>query len=210
MKIAIPTLIVVCGLSCGCRLPSMFAAAPSSGEKPPTAPPTEAQAQAAAQAQMKARLAKMKIHSRPKAPVKAASSAAHLAAAPVAVTLTSDKKRYKRGQVVSFKITARNTSKKPQKLGFTSGQNFDLAAQPAVYNGNPATMPRWNWSYGRFFIQSISEMTLAPNTSKSWTATWNQADNNGKQLPRGAYRIEARLTANNDIKARPITITLVD
>ncbi len=199
MKIA-STLLAVCGLSLGSiSRAAMLFAAPLAAEKAPVAPPTKAQAQEKARSHVGA-----KVKAQKKAPVKA--PAKKVSSALIVVTLRSDKKTYKRGETVSFVLTARGASARPQTLSLTSGQNFDITARLA----KAGSLPAWQWSRGRYFIQVISVANLRKGDEQVWTAKWKQIDNQGKELPRGAYRIEARLTANNGITAPPIRITLVD
>ena len=210
MKIAASTLIATCGLSIasGCiSPPAMLFAAPLAFEKAPAPPPpaSGAQATSKAQAQEKARSqVRAKVKAQKKAPVKA--PAKKVSFAPIVVTLRSDKKTYKRGETVSFVLTARGASARPQTLSFSSGQSFDITARLA----KAGSLPAWQWSRGRYFIQVVSVASLAKGEERVWKTKWRQTDDQGKELPRGAYRIKARLAANNGITAAPITITLVD
>lgn len=209
MKIAASTLIAACGLSIasGCISPqAMLFAAALAIEKAPVAPPTASRAQAKAKAQAREK-ARSQAQAKEKAQKKAVKAPAKkVSFAPIVVTLRSDKKTYKRGETVSFVLTARGASVRPQTLSFSSGQSFDITARLA----KAGSLPAWQWSRGRYFIQVVSVATLRKGEERVWKTKWRQTDDQGSEVPRGAYRIEARLAANNGITAAPITITLVD
>jgi Copper amine oxidase N-terminal domain/Intracellular proteinase inhibitor len=128
------------------------------------------------------------------------------AASPITVTLTADKDTYRAGETVAFTVTARNDSAIGQELNFSSGQSFDITVLPAGKEDSP----RWDWSYDRRFTMELRTLALAPGETKTWSTTWDQKDNEGAVMPRGAYEAKAKLTANGHIPAAPITLTLTD
>jgi hypothetical protein len=123
----------------------------------------------------------------------------------VTATISADKGKYARGQIVHFTLILRNTSKSAQKLTFNTGQSFDITATAA---GQP--QPAWRWSQGKMFTMALRNMTLKAGQTQTWTATWEQNDGNGNAVPRGDYNVVGRITANGGIEAQPITITLTD
>lgn len=123
--------------------------------------------------------------------------------ATLSAIITAEKKTYARGQLVRFTLTVRNTGKNAQKLTFNSGQSFDITATPS---GRPE--PAWRWSHDKMFTMALRELTLKAGATQSWTATWEQTDNDGNPVPRGEYSIAGRIVANGGIAAPPLTITL--
>lgn len=123
----------------------------------------------------------------------------------LAATITADKKTYSRGQIVRFNLTLRNTGKSVQKLTFSSGQSFDITATPAG-----RTEAAWRWSHDKMFTMALRDVSLRAGETQSWTATWEQTDNNGNPLPRGEYSVVGSITANGGIDTPPLAITLVN
>ena len=128
-------------------------------------------------------------------------------APPIAVTLQITPNPARRGTVVGFSLTARNTGPKTQTLRFNSGQSFEIIATPEAAKDGAAV---WHWSHGKSFMQSLRSEKLAPGQAKTWTATWNQSDDRAATLPRGKYTITAQVTANGGLKAAPAMLELTD
>ncbi len=122
----------------------------------------------------------------------------------IAVSLTADKTTINRGQLVTFTITARNTTDTPQKLIFASGQRFDVVASGT--NGKEA----WRWSQGKAFTMMFGNVNWRPGETKTWTATWEQNDNNNNTLPRGQYQVRAELASTPRLTTESTTLTLTD
>lgn len=119
--------------------------------------------------------------------------------------LTLPKTRFARGEIVPLVVTLRNNSKQAQTLRFTSGQRFDFWL---TRQGQKAIV--WRWSKGKMFTQNLRAQTLEAGQSLSFQDTWNQADNAGEIVPRGAYLLHGIVTANKGIEAAPVTIELTD
>jgi hypothetical protein len=128
------------------------------------------------------------------------------ASSSISVSLTTDKNSYRRGETVSFTITARNNSTTTRELNFSSGKSFDITVVPV----GKADSPRWDWSRGMMFTMAMRTESLAPGETKSWEATWNQTDNARAVMPRGSYEARAKVTANGGIAAPSITLNLID
>ncbi len=126
-------------------------------------------------------------------------------ASAIEVKFRSDKRNYKSGETVMFTLVARNTSKQEQILNFRSGQSFDISVTPTNQNRE---LWRWDWSFGRFFRQALRSKTLKPNQTISLSATWDKTDNSGNPMPAGEYSVNAKITANDDIEAKSILLTL--
>ncbi len=127
------------------------------------------------------------------------------AESPLQVTLATDKDSYARGATIQFTITVHNTSKIMQALQFRSGQSFDITATP-----EGKSEAAWRWSHDKFFTMALRSERLRPDEKKTYTATWDQTDNQGNVVARGSYVMEAKITANGGIKAAPLTLKLAD
>lgn len=84
--------------------------------------------------------------------------------------------------LITFTVTIRNRSDALRTLTLPSGQTHDCI----VYSETDQEV--WRWSAGRVFIQTLTELTLAPGESQSFTATWDLTDRQGAPLPPGEYR----------------------
>jgi hypothetical protein len=124
----------------------------------------------------------------------------------IAVVLTADKSTYRRGDIVTFTITARNTTNTAQRLTFASGKRFDVVATPEGENKEAV----WRWSSGKMFTQIFGDVNWRPGEIKTWTATWDQTNNGGNVLPRGRFNIQSELASTPRLTSAPLTITLAD
>ncbi|MBM7554069.1 BsuPI-related putative proteinase inhibitor [Thalassobacillus pellis] len=102
-------------------------------------------------------------------------------------------------QKVIFDFSLKNTGDKPYKLGFTSGQKYEII----VRDQDGGTV--YVFSEGKMFTQALEEKQLKPGESLSFTETWE-----GEKKP-GEYTAEVtmQLASINDmpIEAKPYKIT---
>jgi hypothetical protein len=128
-----------------------------------------------------------------------------IAAGKVELRVAVDKKYYKSGEPVRFTLTAINGDDRPRNLIFRGGQSFDITVTSKTMD----TL-RWDWSHGRFFTLMIRNVTLRPGETMSFDAVWKQQSNQGSEMPRGDYLVQAKLTSEKAVAAAPFTIHLVD
>jgi len=102
-----------------------------------------------------------------------------------AVSLTSDRPVYVRGEDVTLTLVARNATAASQTLEFSSGQRYDFAIEDA-------RAPVWRWSASQAFIQMLGEETVAPGDSLVYRERFNG------ELPAGRYRAEGIVTRMGD------------
>lgn len=129
---------------------------------------------------------------------------------PVAVTLATDKSSYRRGEVVKLSITATSTKDEPQTLEFANGQRFDVTATPEPQTEDARNEVVWRWSHDRSFTEALGSETFSTGEPKTWTATWDQQDNEGKPVARGRYVLQVKITSKDGISAAPVTVELTD
>lgn len=119
------------------------------------------------------------------------------------VSLSLDRTAYPVGVPVTVTFTARNRAEGPLTLTFPSGQLYDvvigLPERPTVV---------WRWSQGQFFTQALTTRTLAPGEALTLTATWDQRNQAGLQVPTGVYAATAVLLAGGQPTAGPVRFVI--
>lgn len=145
---------------------------------------------------------------RRKTPVPAGDAGAPAAAkpSPLQLSLTTDKTTYKSGETIKFTLTARNASKAPVQVTFTSGQKYDIEARNDA-NGALA----WRWSEGRMFTQIFREETWQPGETRRYEDTWNARTSNpdgseGAPIAAGRYVLRAELSARTPDAKRTLSL----
>ena len=102
-----------------------------------------------------------------------------------AVSLTTDRPVYVRGEDVTLTLVARNATSAPQTLEFSSGQRYDFAIEDA-------RAAVWRWSASQAFIQVLGEETVAPGDSLVFRERFTA------ELSAGRYRAEGIVTRMDD------------
>lgn len=119
------------------------------------------------------------------------------------VTLSADRTAYPVGAPVTLTLTARNRGDVPLTLTFPSGQLFDVAIGPP---DSPAVV--WRWSQGQFFTQALTTRRLAPGEALILTATWDQRNPAGLQVPTGVYAAVGVLLSEGRPTAGPVRFVI--
>jgi len=95
------------------------------------------------------------------------------------------------GERITFVVTLRNRSESPRTLSLPTSQTHDCfvyaAGDRAGGRDSGSRREIWRHSRGRMFAQVITELTLAPGESRSFTAAWDQAGPDGRPVPPGEY-----------------------
>ena len=90
---------------------------------------------------------------------------------------------------IQMELRVFNNSDQVVSLEFTSGQQFDFLIRDS--NGRLI----WRWSEGKFFIQILGMLTLAPGESQTFSASHRFADNQNGPMPEGLYTVTGRLAS---------------
>ena len=90
-------------------------------------------------------------------------------------------REFKASETITFVVTLTNRASAPRTLTFPSSQTHDCIVNTADHK------EVWRHSSGRMFAQVITEATLKPGESRTFTATWNQTDAKGQPVPPGEY-----------------------
>ncbi len=98
---------------------------------------------------------------------------------------------HKLGEVVEMKFAVKNRGDRPQTFHFRSSKLFDIWITRA---GKEV----FRLSRGKAYAAVITNLTIDPGRTKSFTARWDQKDFDGNQVGPGAYKVYARLTPAMD------------
>lgn len=106
----------------------------------------------------------------------------------LAMTLMTSKDRYEASEPVDISALLHNDSGKSLNFQFynTPACDFWITTQ----NGQEI----WRYSRTRSFAGN-QILNIDPNTTKSYTATWNQADSQGKAVAPGWYEVYAKFAS---------------
>lgn len=104
------------------------------------------------------------------------------AGAPVTAKVTLDKRSYSVHSPIKLMLTARNTSREPVKMIFSSGMKYDFEIRSGK---TPTGEQKWQWSRGRMFTMMVQFSTLEPGKSLIFSETYSPgaAGPDGKPLP---------------------------
>ena len=98
---------------------------------------------------------------------------------------------HKLGEVVELTFAVKNRGSKPRTFHFRSSKLFDIRITRA---GKEV----FRLSRGKAYAAVISNLTIDPGQTRSFTARWDQKDFDGNQVGPGAYKVHAQLTAAVD------------
>lgn len=119
----------------------------------------------------------------------------------IKLVLQTAKESYLVGEPVPLKFEITNTGSEAAQLTFPSGERFDFLVK---HDGQEI----WRWSYGKQFIQVLTQLTLEPGQSITYEIEWPQVDNAGNSVPSGAYEAIALLTATEPLESAPLTVQI--
>jgi hypothetical protein len=118
--------------------------------------------------------------------------------------LQTDQETYSLGIPIPLRFEVVNIGSVPIQLTFSTSRNFDL-----LVKSDGALI--WGLSFGKHYLQVITELTLEPGQSRTFAASWAQVDNAGNPVPAGAYEIVALLpatTASEPLESAPLVIQI--
>jgi len=116
----------------------------------------------------------------------------------LALEFKTSAEQLKHGEKITLTLTATNRSAAPILLAFNSGQKYDFFAAPpaaaGLINRVSAQSQVWNWANDKAFILVLSNETLQPGESRTYTAEWDGRNNKGELLE-GEFAVGSRLVA---------------
>jgi hypothetical protein len=100
------------------------------------------------------------------------------------------------GEKLTLTLTVTNRNATPLTLAYSSGQKFDFfaAAVPGATSRVSAQTFLWNWAFDKAFIAIVTDETLQPGESRTYSEEWD-GRNNKSQLLEGEFWLGARLIA---------------
>lgn len=119
--------------------------------------------------------------------------------------LTTNKKYYKIGENVELTIVLQNITKSSKDLLFNDGQVYDVIVKNASDDKEI-----WRWSNDKVFTYATWSMVLDPWERKTYNITWDQKDNDLKQVAAGAYKVEVLISSEPEIFAVSKKIVIED
>jgi uncharacterized GH25 family protein len=117
------------------------------------------------------------------------------------VQSATEKRQYPLGENVKMMVSVTNAGKRPTTLHFRSGQTFDFI----VKRGRSEV---WRWSHDRAFTQALQDITLAPDETKRFEATWNQKDSKGMAVKDGRYAVTGIVTTHPPLQSASTILTI--
>ncbi len=118
-----------------------------------------------------------------------------------AVTLTSDRFRYGIGDDIRLELRIKNVTTNTRTYRSTSTQRYDFRAE--------GTGVSWRWASGRVFGQTVTDVTIRPGETVTHTATWNQRDDRGAQVPAGRFDTRGMLVGTaSHVQSATLPITI--
>jgi protein involved in polysaccharide export with SLBB domain len=111
--------------------------------------------------------------------------------APKPAEMRTDLAQYPQAQQVKIDLVITNTTSDAQEYTFSSGKQFDIW----ITRDDSEV---WRWSRGHAFIQVFTHLSLQPGESKTFSATWDQRDVQGNQVPAGSYVVSGQLTPTGE------------
>lgn len=100
---------------------------------------------------------------------------------PIGIDLTTFGALFEQSEPIQFGVVV--AVRDPMTLYYPTSQRFDLTVR------NSEGEEVWRWSEGRSFTEAEEEATLEANETLSFTALWDQRDNNDRQVPPGDYEV---------------------
>lgn len=100
----------------------------------------------------------------------------------------AEKADYAIGECISLEYTIENRTNRTITYSFPSTKQYDIW----ITHGGDEELYRQ--SKGKAYVDLVTAITLKPCEKKSFSTTWNQNDNIGKQCAPGSYTICAQLT----------------
>lgn len=119
------------------------------------------------------------------------------------LTLTLPKGKFQQGKNIEMKSALTNTSSSVRTLVFSSGQKFDFKVTDS--SGREV----WRWSQGKFFTMALEKLVLKEGQSQVYSASWDQKDSQGRQVPVGVYLISGYLKAQGLDKKVQVEVEIV-
>lgn len=105
--------------------------------------------------------------------------------------LSTDRMLYRRNQPVRITLVKTNVADVPIALRYPTAQRFDFYVRRST-----AGRVLWQWSGDRVFAQVVERITLQPEQSQVFRATWDQRTNEGELVGTGVFTVQGENIAD--------------
>ena len=105
-------------------------------------------------------------------------------------SISTDQQTYIPSQPVLLTLSLTNPNDTDLTLSFRSSHQYDFLIERK-------DQEVWRWSDGRMFAQVLTQLVLAPHETRTFHATWDQKDRDGKQVPSDSYEVLGLLLAED-------------
>jgi hypothetical protein len=103
------------------------------------------------------------------------------------------------GEPIRFDFEIRNRTMNTVSVQFDDAQIYDFVVVDAG-----TSRVRWQWSDGQPFAQVTTEVSFAPDASKSFSVAWDGILPDGSKLPAGSYHARGVMVFD-EFAADPLT-----
>jgi hypothetical protein len=102
---------------------------------------------------------------------------------------------------VDVALTVRNAGPSAVALSFATAQRFDVV----LFDDTCREI--WRWSRGRMFAQVLGGLTIAPGNIVTYRIRWDQRDQHGRRVGRGAYEARVVFLGRRSPGAPPVVLS---
>jgi hypothetical protein len=98
-------------------------------------------------------------------------------------------------------LTVRNAGPSAVALSFATAQRFDVV----LFDDTCREI--WRWSRGRMFARVLGGLTIAPGNIVTYRIRWDQRDQHGRRVGRGAYEARVVFLGRRSPGAPPVVLS---
>ena len=110
--------------------------------------------------------------------------------------LRADRPIYAVGQPVQLTLAVTNPGLAPISLTAPSSQLYDFAV---LRDGSEV----WRWSADKMFLTVLTQLTISPGETRTFTERWDQRDRDGRPVDPGHYEVLGILTGGEQVGLVP-------
>ena len=117
---------------------------------------------------------------------------------PVSLRLevSADRPRYAVGEAVRLTLAVTNLGRDAVSLITPSSQHYEFVVLKV-------TEEVWRWSADQMFLAVLSQLTILPGETRTFTAEWDQRDRAGRPVNPGDYLVVGILIGGEQVRLTP-------
>lgn len=122
---------------------------------------------------------------------------------PVALRLElrADRAVYAVGQALQLTLAVTNPGPAPISLAAPSSQLYDFAV---LKDGSEV----WRWSADKMFLTVLTQFTISPGETRTFTERWDQRDRDGRPVAPGDYEVVGSLIGGEHVGLTPTRLRI--